>query len=194
MENKITGQQVAYRRVSTLIQNEGRQLDGLNFDIEFTDKASGKDINRPQLEACLKHLRSGDTLHVHSIDRLGRSLKDIQTIVDDLTGMGVTIRFHKEGLAFDGNNNAVTKLMLQMLGACAEFELSVINERRREGQALARKKGKHIGRKATLDSSHIEEVQNMWAAGQPKAQIAKNLGVSRPSLYKFIKDHGIDLK
>ena len=195
MGKQITGQNVAYRRVSTLIQNEERQLEGMEFDEEFTDKASGRDKKRPELERCLKHLRKGDTLHVHSIDRLGRNLSDLLSIVDELVNRDVAVKFYKEGLVFgDGNSIAMSKLMLQVMGACAEFELSMINERRREGQQLAKKKGKHIGRKSTLNESHTEQVKAMWADGLNKKQIAEALDVSRPSLYKFIKDHSIDLK
>ena len=191
---KITGQHVAYKRVSTLIQNEGRQLNGQKFDIEFTDKVSGKDSNRPELKRCMDHLRAGDTLHVHSIDRLARSSKDLQNIVNDLVDKGITVQFHKEKLTFNGDDDKYSLLMLSMMGAFAEFELAIINERRREGQQLAKKQGKHIGRKATLDTSHIETVKELWRTGKNKTQIAETLGVSRPSLYKFIKSHSIDLK
>ena len=198
MENQntnITGQHVAYKRVSTLIQNEGRQLNGQKFDIEFVDKLSGKDTNRPELKKCLQHLRAGDTLHVHSIDRLARSSKDLQNIVHELTKKGVCIRFHKENLSFNADeSNPMNKLMLDMMAAFAEFELSIINERRREGQQLAKQKGKHIGRKSTLTADHIQTIKDLWNTGKNKTQIAEALGVSRPSLYKFIKSHNIDLK
>ncbi len=195
----MNGQHVAYRRVSTELQNESRQLVGMTFDEEFTDKLSGKDKNRPQLNACMKHLRRGDTLNVHSIDRLARSLKDLNEIIHELTNKGVVIHFHKENLKFgDKADNEIAKacneLMLNILGSFSQFELAIINERRREGQAIAKKQGKHIGRKPILNESHINEIKNMWKSGKNKMQIAKELGISRPSLYKFIEKNTIKLK
>ncbi len=192
----MAGQQVAYRRVSTVLQNEGRQLDevGIKFDAEFTDKVSGKDRKRPELEACLKHCRKGDTLHIHSIDRLARSLKDLQEIVDELVSKGVTVKFHKGELTFTGEDNPMNKLMLQMMGAFSEFELSIINERRREGQQVAKKNGKHIGRKSSLTAEDAVKVKELWKSGLNKMQIAEDMGVSRGTLYKLIKEHSIELE
>jgi len=131
--SKINGQQVGYIRVSSLLQNESRQLEGIELDITFTDKISGRDKERPELTNCLNHLRQGDTLHVHSIDRLARNLRDLESIVSSLTGRGVAVQFHKEGLTFTGDDNPMNTLMLQVMGACAQFELSMIRERQREG-------------------------------------------------------------
>ena len=133
----MKGQNVGYIRVSSVDQNSDRQLSDTSLDVVFEDKCSGKDTQRPQLKACLRHLRSGDALHVHSIDRLARNLKDLQTLVEELTGRGVTIRFNKENLTFTGDANPMQKLMLQMMGAFAEFERSMIRERQREGIAAA---------------------------------------------------------
>ncbi len=190
----MSGHQIGYRRVSTLIQNEERQLDGIVFDEIFTDKASGRDRSRPQLKACLKYCRRGDTLHIHSVDRLARSLKDLQQIVEELVDRGITVNFHKEGLVFDGNDNAMSTLMLQVMGACAQFELSMINERRREGQQIAKKNGKHIGRKPTLNGEHVKVVKSMLAECRNKKEIAESLGVSRVTLYKFMADQGLELE
>jgi len=101
----MSGQQVGYLRVSTVIQNTARQLEGVALDKVFEDRASGKNTDRPQLAACLSHLREGDTLHVHSMDRLCRNLDDLRRIVKDLTGRGVVVRFHKEGLTFTGEDS-----------------------------------------------------------------------------------------
>lgn len=136
--------QVAYIRVSTLEQNTDRQLadTGITFNKTFKDKASGKDTQRPQLQAMLDYVREGDTLHVHSIDRLGRSLIDLKTLVTQLNAKGVTVTFHKENLSFEaGNQNPMQTLMFNMLGSFAEFERSMIKERQREGIEKAKAKG-----------------------------------------------------
>ena len=108
----MKGQQVGYRRVSCADQNLSRQLDGLELDKIFDDTISGACRNRPGLDACLSYLRGGDTLHVHSIDRLARNLVELQKIVEDLNDKGVSVRFHKEGLLFESDNkqNATNKL------------------------------------------------------------------------------------
>lgn len=191
----VKGQDIGYVRVSTLLQNENRQLEGMNLDHVFTDKISGKDKDRPELKRCLDHVRAGDTLHVHSIDRLARNLRDLETIIRDLVGKGVAVKFEKEGLTFTGDNdNPMNTLMLQVMGACAQFELSMIKERQREGIAIAQKKGVQIGRKATLNTADIDSIKEMWESGKSKSEIAKELGVSRPTFYAFLKKHQITLK
>lgn len=125
----MKGHCVGYIRVSSFSQNTDRQLFGISLDKIFEEKASAKDTNRPVLKDCLEYLREGDELHVHSIDRLARNLIDLQTIVSDLNGKGVSVVFHKENLTFTGNiENPMNKLMLQMMGAFAEFERNLIKE------------------------------------------------------------------
>lgn len=182
----MSGQQVGYVRVSSLLQNTARQLDGITLDEVFVDRVSARDRRRPELEACIKHLRAGDTLHVHSIDRLARNLKDLQDIVDELTSAGVTVRFHKEGLTFSGHEDPMSKLMLQMMGAFAEFERSLINERRKEGMAIAKSQGKPIGRPRKLTEERIAAIKLAAAAGTPKAKIARDFGISRQKVYDAI--------
>ena len=139
-------QQIGYRRVSTLDQNSARQLDGVELDEAFEDKASGKDTDRPQFQACIKHCRKGDTLHIHSMDRAARNLDDLRRVVKELTGKGVVVKFHKEGLTFTGEDSPMANLLLSMLGAVAEFERALILERQREGIAVAKAKGVYKGR------------------------------------------------
>lgn len=184
-----TGQHVAYIRVSTVDQSTNRQLrdTGIAFDERFTEKVSAKDTKRPQLEACLRHLRRGDTLHVHSIDRLARNLMDLQGIVQDLTGRGVTVEFHKERLTFDGHGDAMGKLMLQMMGAFAEFERSLIRERQREGIAAAKRSGKAMGRPAALTKAQAQEIRQRAARGESKAGLAREYGVHRQTIYNAVK-------
>src|SRR5215469_13295912 len=99
------GQRVGYIRVSSVDQNTERQLDGVPVDERFTDKVSGKDTKRPQLQAALKHIRKGDVLVCHSMDRLARSLSDLLKLVEELNQSGVTVEFVKENLAFTGDDS-----------------------------------------------------------------------------------------
>lgn len=191
---KIKGQAVGYVRVSSLLQNEARQLEGVKLNCKFTDKISGKDKNRPELKRCMEHLRAGDTLHVHSIDRLARNLRDLETIVKDLVHKGVAVKFEKEGLTFTGDSNPMNNLMLHVMGACAEFELAMIKERQREGIAIAKKQGRQIGRKAKLDKASIETIKGLWRSGKNKLEIAEALDVSRVTLYSFLKRYDISLE
>lgn len=157
------------------------------FDRIFTDKASGKDANRPELVNCLEHLREGDVLHVHSIDRLARNLKDLQTIIEKLTQKGVTVRFYKEHLTFEaGNNSPMQTLMLQMLGAFAEFERTLIKERQREGIEAAKAQGKKLGAPAKLSAEQAAEIKTLIEQGADKSKTAKRYGISRPTLYKLL--------
>jgi DNA invertase Pin-like site-specific DNA recombinase len=135
---KAHGQTIGYKRVSTLDQSTARQLDGVELDRVFEDKLSGKDMNRPQLVAMLKHVREGDTVVAHSLDRLGRNLVDLRKLVTDLTGRGVRVQFLKENLIFTGEDSPMSNLLLNMMGAFAEFERALIRERQREGIALAK--------------------------------------------------------
>lgn len=178
--------QVGYIRVSTVGQNTDRQLDGVTLDQRFEEKVSGKSAKRPELQRCLEFLRSGDTLHVHSMDRLARNLKDLQGIVEDLTAKGVTIQFHKEGLTFTDDTSPMSKLMLQIMGAVAEFERSLIKERQLEGIAKAKQQGKHLGRKAILDESQVQELCRMVDQGTLKTKVAEHFGISRQTLYRIL--------
>ncbi len=193
-QSSSNGQKIGYVRVSSVDQNDARQLDGLVLDKIFTDKASGKDVHRPQLQAMLSHVREGDHVYVHSMDRLSRSLKDLQEVVESLTARGVAVEFCKENLKFDrpgsngnGHTAAYSKLLLQMLGAVGEFERALIRERQREGIAVAKSKGIYKGRKPVLDKEMIKKLRDMAVGGMSKADIAKNLTISRASVYKYLK-------
>ncbi|MEW8218000.1 MAG: recombinase family protein [Candidatus Thiodiazotropha taylori] len=174
---------VGYIRVSSYGQNTDRQLTSIELDKVFEEKASAKDAQRPQLTACREWLRDGDTLHIHSIDRLARNLSDLQQIVDELTLQGVTVLFHKESLTFSGSDDPMQRLMLQMMGAFAEFERALINERRREGMAAAKLKGKQIGAKRKLSSEDVLSIKQRLAFGESKKAIAEEYGVTRQTLY-----------
>lgn len=188
------GQKIGYVRVSSVDQNDARQLDGLVLDKIFTDKASGKDVHRPQLQAMLSHVREGDHVYVHSMDRLSRSLKDLQEVVESLTARGVAVEFCKENLRFErpGSNGtshsaAYSKLLLQMLGAVGEFERALIRERQREGIAIAKTKGVYKGRKPILNEEMKLKLREMVAGGISKTEIAENFSISRASVYQYLK-------
>lgn len=194
-EAKITatGKRIGYVRVSSADQNDARQLDGVTLDKTFTDKASGKDTNRPQLKAMRDFVREGDVIFVHSMDRLSRSLSDLQTVVEDLTGKGITIKFVKESLTFeppstgaDAHKTAYSTLMLQLLGAVGQFERALIKERQREGIVIAKANNLYKGRKPKLDMAGVENLQRMVASGVKKVDIAEKLGISRASVYAYL--------
>src|ERR1017187_3794271 len=174
---------VGYIRVSSLDQNTERQLEGVKLDKVFTDKASGKDTARPQLQAALEYLREGDLLLVHSMDRLARSVDDLRGIVLDLTKKGVHVQFVKENLVFTGEDSAMSNLLLSLLGAVAEFERSMIRERQREGIAIAKKAGVYKGRKPSLTSAQVAEIRTRVEAGEKKARLAAEYQISRQTLY-----------
>jgi len=155
---------VGYIRVSTLDQNTDRQLDGVELDKTFTDKASGKDTKRPELKRALEYLREGDTLLVHSMDRLARNLDDLRKIVKDLTGRGVAVEFIKEHLTFTGEDSSMSILLLSIMGAFAEFERALLRERQREGITLARRKGVYKGRSPSLTPDRVAELRKrvLW--------------------------------
>ncbi len=192
--NSGDGQRIGYVRVSSADQNDARQLDGVALDKTFTDKASGKDTNRPQLQAMLEFVREGDHIFVHSMDRLSRSLRDLQEVVERLTAKGITVTFVKESLNFeppaagaDAHKTAYSTLMLQLLGAVSQFERALIKERQREGIALAKTKKLYEGRKPKLDSAAIGKLKKMAKDGLSKVEIAETLGISRASVYVYLK-------
>jgi DNA invertase Pin-like site-specific DNA recombinase len=184
----MSGQRIGYTRVSTLDQHTERQLDGIELDKTFTDKASGKDTKRPQLELMISFVRSGDTIIVHSMDRLARNLDDLRRIVQTLTGKGVRIEFVKEHLTFTREDSPMAKLMLSVMGAIHEFDRALIKERQREGIALAKKRGAFKGRKKSLSHAEVAEVRQRIANGRIKAQVAREFGISRQTLYQYLKE------
>ena len=181
-----SGQRVGYIRVSSVGQNPGRQLDGVELDRVFTDTVSGKSAARPQLQAMLAYVRDGDTVIVHSMDRLARNLEDLRRLVRELTGRGVAVQFIKEQLTFSGQDAPMATLLLSVLGAFAEFERALIRERQLEGIALAKTRGAYTGRKPALTTSQTEDLRTRAAAGEPKAALAREFGISRQTLYTYL--------
>lgn len=184
------GQRIGYVRVSAFDQNPGRQLDGIQVNRTFTDKVSGKDVDRKELAALMAYARMGDTVVVHSMDRLARNLDDLRRIVQSFTGKGVRIEFIKENLSFTGEDSPMANLMLSVMGAFAEFERALIRERQREGIALAKQRGAYRGRKRALSDADVAALQSQVAAGKKKAQVARDFGISRETLYQYLRMKG----
>ncbi len=184
----VPGQRVGYIRVSTLDQNVDRQLEGVDIDRSFTDRVSGKDTNRPELTALIAFVRQGDTVVVHSMDRLARNLDDLRRTVQALTAKGVRIEFVKEGLTFTGEDSPMATLMLSVMGAFAEFERALLRERQREGITLAKQRGAYRGRKKALSAEQVAELKRRVAAGGPKAQVARDFGITRETVYQYLRE------
>ncbi|MBR9873578.1 MAG: recombinase family protein [Vibrionaceae bacterium] len=179
---------IAYIRVSTVEQNTERQLAncGIEFDKVYEDKASGSSTNRPELAKLMDYAREGDTVHIHSIDRLARSLDDLRKLVTSWNNDGITVCFHKEGLHFTaGENTPIAELMLNMLGAVAQFERSIIRERQAEGIAKAVKKGKFKGRKPNTERN--EKIFELRDAGVSLRKIAEELNCNPSTVQRVLK-------
>lgn len=174
-------------RVSTFEQNVERQLEGVALDRCFTDRVSGKDTKRPELTALLAFVREGDTVVVHSMDRLARNLDDLRRLVQALTAKGVRIEFVKEGLAFTGEDSPMATLMLSVMGAFAEFERALPRERQREGITLAKQRGAYRGRKKSLTAEQVAELKRRVSAGDQKSQVARDLGITRETVYQYLR-------
>jgi DNA invertase Pin-like site-specific DNA recombinase len=178
---------VGYIRVSSIDQNTVRQLDRIEVERTFTDKASGKDTARPKLDEMLAFVRDDDTVIVHSMDRLARNLDDLRRIVRMLTGKGVRVEFVKENLTFTGEDSPMATLLLSVMGAFAEFERALILERQREGIAAAKQRGVYTGRKPALTGEQASQLRERAAAGERKSVLAKQFGVSRETVYSYLR-------
>ena len=192
LEPKVTkarrkaGQLVGYLRVSSLDQKELGQLEGVVLDKRFVDKASGKDLHRPELEQLCGYVREGDTVICHSMDRLARNLDDLRKVVLGFTERGVHVRFEKENLTFTGEDSPMSHLLLSVMGAFAQFERDLIRERQREGIALAKlREGAYVGRKHCLTPAQAKELRRRVATGESKTALAVELGISRMTLYRY---------
>ena len=188
----MKGQRIGYVRVSTTEQNTDRQLEGLPVDRMFVDRASGKDVRRPALEDLMGYAREGDTVVVHSMDRLARNLDDLRQIVQTLTRKGVVIEFVKEHLRFTGEDSPMANLMLSVMGAFAEFERALIRERQREGIALAKQRGAYRGRKPSLSADEIRELRRLAREGTGKVALARQFKISRQTVYEYLKQEDGD--
>ena len=184
---------IGYIRVSSSDQNTERQLQDIELDKVYTDKASGKNTDRPELQKLLAFIREGDILIVHSMDRLARNLKDLLCMVEELTGRGVSVQFIKENLTFDANSDSpMSKLMLSMIGAFAEFERNMIKQRQAEGIAVAKAKGVYTGRKREVTEEQVNQIASMREMGIPMTKIADKLKLSRTTIYRYFPKNGTE--
>lgn len=184
------GLKVGYIRVSTIEQNTMRQLENITLDKVFTDKCSGKHTNRIQFQIMMNYVREGDHVYVHSMDRMARNVDNLRSIVKTLIEKGVEITFVKECLSFNSKENPMSQFFLTVMGACAELEVSLSREAQREGIALARARGAYTGRKKCLNTEQIEELKKMvHIEGMKKTYLAKKFGISRYTLYNYLKDN-----
>lgn len=186
----MKNQKIGYIRVSSHTQNTARQLDGVELDKTFMDSVSGKDKERPQFQAMLEYAREGDTIHVHSMDRLARNTADLINTVRTLTGQGISVCFTKENLTFTGDDSPMSKLMLAVMGGVCEFEREIILERQREGVALAKARGVYKGRKRALSEEQEKAIALEYTEKKTNiAQLARDYNVSRNTIYKALRSY-----
>lgn len=177
-----------YIRVSTTDQNTERQLLDIPCDRAYIEKISGKNTDRPELQAMLLNIRSGDILNIHEMSRLARNTRDLLNLVEEITAKGATIIFHKENLTFkgDGKQDPYQKMIMTMLGAVAELERNLILERQREGIALAKLHGKYKGGQPKLTAQQVEEIKALVNNRTPITQIARQYNISRRTVYNYL--------
>ena len=185
---------VAYIRVSTVEQNEARQLEamqGKGIEKYFTEKVSGKNTDRPQLQKMLDYVREGDTVYIHDFSRLARSTKDLLEIVELLNNKGVTLISNKENI---DTSTPTGKLMLTMIGAIAEFERANLLERQKEGIEIAKRQGKYKGGQVkAIDDTIFNKFYEKYKSREiTKTELAEVLNISRPTLNKLLKDKGLE--
>ena len=186
-----TGQKVGYIRVSSIEQNTESQkslLDKVGMDKIFEEKNSGKNTDRPQLQAMLEYVREGDTVYIKDLSRLARNTKDLLNIVEYLTNNGVALKSIKENIDTSSNFG---KLMITFLAAIYEFERANLLERQKDGIAVAKLKGKYKGRKKVDKPANFSEVYQKWLKREIKSIAAiRELNISEYTFYKFVKESG----
>jgi DNA invertase Pin-like site-specific DNA recombinase len=181
---------LCYKRVSSADQNLERQLHGMEFDREYVEKVSGKNMDRPELKAMLLNVREGDEVHVHEMSRGARDVRDLLNIVETVTDAGGSIKFHKENLEFKGgeHKDAFQSLMLNLLGAISQFERDLLLSRQREGIALAKARGAYKGRQSKFTEDEFRQMREDFKNTKNKAALAKRWGISRAYLYRVAKE------
>ena len=182
----MSGKKVGYIRVSSFDQNPDRQLEGIELHKKFIDYASGKDANRPALEELLNYVREDDIVIVHSMDRLARNLDDLRMIVQKLNAKNIQVHFIKESLQFTGEDAPMSKLLLSVMGAFAEFERSLIKERQKEGIAIAKQTGTYKGRTKSISLEILKQIEQEVINGKSKSRIAKEYNIARSTLYNYL--------
>lgn len=183
----MKGQTVAYLRVSSEDQNLERQTAATEgADKIFEEKISGSNKDRPRLQELIDYVRDGDTVQVYSIDRLARSLTDLNSIIDHLVQKGVTVKFISERLTFSLNSADPTdRLMLHVMGAFAEFERALIKKRQAEGISKAKARGVYNRNSEVIPPETWVTMQKELAAGKPLATVAREYGFKRATVYRY---------
>ena len=179
----------AYVRVSTAEQNEARQREALavrGIDKWFIEKASGKNTDRPEFQKMLDWVREGDTIYIHDLSRIARSTKDLLDLLDVLREKGVALVSGKESI---DTSTATGKLIVTVIGAINEFERANMLERQREGIAIAKREGKYRGRKAVAVPDIGQHYARYMARQTSKAALARELGISRPTLDRLFSEY-----
>lgn len=179
----------AYVRVSTAEQNEARQREALavrGIDKWFIEKASGKNTDRPEFQKMLDWVREGDTIYIHDLSRIARSTKDLLDLLDVLREKGVALVSDKESI---DTSTATGKLLVTMVAAINEFERANLLERQREGIAIAKREGKYKGRKAVTVPDLPRHYDRWQRREVSKAALARELGISRPTLDRLFSDY-----
>lgn len=189
----MSGKRIGYIRVSTVDQNPDRQLVDVELDKKFIDYASASSTNRPNLKLMLDFIREDDIVFVHSMDRLARNVVDLRNLVNHIVSKGAQVHFKKENLVFNGSSDAMASLLLSLMGALAEFELSFIKERQREGIFEAKKKGKYAGRKSKLNDEMAKIIIEKMKGRESKLKIAKSMGVTPTTFYNYLRKLNIPL-
>jgi DNA invertase Pin-like site-specific DNA recombinase len=180
-------QTIGYIRTSTTEQNTANQLYDFPCDRVFTDKVSGSTIDRPELQNMLEYAREGDLILVHSMDRLARNTEDLLHLVNFLNRKKVTIRFIKENLTFDGSDNPMGQLMLTIIGAIAQFELSLMKARQREGIKRAQEAGRYSNNANKLKPEQIAYIIENASLGIPRSRIARDLKITYKTVYNYLR-------
>lgn len=178
---------IAYKRVSSEDQNLDRQLAGMEFDKEFIDKCSAKADVRPGLVDLIDYVRDHDEIYVHSLDRLARSIVDLRNIIEQITKKNASIIFVKNNLRFSKEKtDSVSNMMLNILGAFAEFERDIIKERQREGIEIAKQKNLFKGGQKKLKPDEVINLKELALLGLCKTRLAQQFNISRQSVYRYL--------
>jgi DNA invertase Pin-like site-specific DNA recombinase len=188
----VSKTQIGYARVSTDDQKAELQTDALKkagCKRTFTDHSSGSNASRPELDRMLEHLREGDVVVVWRLDRLGRSLKNLIALVEDLADKGVGFKSLSESI---DTTTASGRLFFSIMGALAEFERDLIRERTMAGLAAARARGRVGGRPSVMNSKKIERARKLYdSQDHTVAEIAEMLGVSVATIYRHLENRTI---
>ena len=185
------GMDLGYARVSTTRQHLDRQLDALTAagippERIYADKKSGASTNRQGLTALLAYARSGDTIVVHTLDRLGRNLREVLNLIHDLGERGVTIRTLADPIAVDTSDDCVGRVALMMLALFAEMERVFANERAAHARAVASAAGKRIGRPLAHPAEKIEYARLLRQNGESLSAIVTKTGIPKASLHRYL--------